>query len=217
MEKFLYSDADLKDLNETGYELYQIALESSKSEDWYKAGEIYDLTYTGAWGDLIFSGIKVGTYEFKCSPLYLGLQGLIERQQEEFFEEMLSTNKRKLVVSCEFYLKALEIDANHFYANIQLATALTAALQVFPACTYWEKSLRLNSKTALKALSADLMAKYHRRVATELVATVLEDDKSKITDMLNRVRSNEYFIEQVVSARSLLSSSPYISSKIYKD
>lgn len=213
-EKFLYSDKDLKKLSEDGHNLYQLAKQDSNSENWYKAGDKYDSSYTGLWGDALFAGIEFGTNQFALSGLSIPTPYLSEKEQKNIFEDSLSENRRRLVVSCEFYLKAIEIDPNHFYANLQLASALTAALQVTPAYTYWKKSIQLNESVALSALTADSMAKFYRGIATRLVVTALEGNQSKMQDATTQLQSNSSFFEQMELAKALLESSPYIKSKI---
>lgn len=216
-EEFLYSDKDLKKLSEDGHNLYKMAEQDLNSENWYKAGDKYDSSYTGAWGDALFAGIEFGTDQFAFSGLSIPIPYLSQEEKKNIFEDSLSESKCRLVVSCEFYLKAIEIDPNHFYANLQLASALTAALQVTPACAYWKKSIQLNKSVALAALTADSMAKFHRGTATRLVITALEGDQSKMQDAITQLQFNSSFFEQMELAKVLLESSPYIKSRIEKD
>jgi len=208
--KNLYSDEDLKKLSEDGHNLYQLAKQDSNSENWYKAGDEYDNSYTGLWGDALFAGIEFGTHQLVLSGLSDLIPYLSEEEQKKFFEDSLLENRRRLVVSCEFYLKAIEIDSNHFYANLQLASALTAALQVIPACAYWQKAIQLNKPDALRALTADSMAKFHRGIATRLVVAALEGKQSKKQDAVAQLRYSPSFFEQMELAKAMLESSPYI-------
>ncbi|PSF30244.1 hypothetical protein C7H19_23990 [Aphanothece hegewaldii CCALA 016] len=216
MAPFIFPDEKLKKLSEEGYQLYQLATQSCDAQDWYKAGDKYDVTYTGLWGDVLFSGVQFGTTQFVMTGLALSLPFLSKEEEKEMFEKSLLAKREMLVVSCEFYLKAIEIEPNHFYANLQLATALTAALQVIPGCLYWSKALQLRQADALRALTADSMAKFHRGIATHLVILDLKDNQAKMQAAVSKVQSNFTFLEQMRVATDLLRSSPYIRSRIEK-
>ncbi len=182
--------------------------------DWYKAGDKYDVTYTGLWGDVLFSGVQFGTPLFAMTGLDLPLPFLSQEDKRTIFEKGLSENREKLIVSCEFYLKAIEINPKHFYANLQLASALTAALQVLPGSLYWGKAILLNQAETLKALNADSMGKFYRIYALELVMLVLEDNQAKIQAAIPKFKSDLDFLKQMKIATDVLKYSPYIKSRI---
>ncbi|AFZ15157.1 hypothetical protein Cri9333_4372 [Crinalium epipsammum PCC 9333] len=214
MAQFLFPDEKLKKISEDGYQLYQVAKQSCDAQDWYKAGDKYDATYTGLWGDVLFSGVQFGTPQFAQTGLDFMFFDLSQENNRIIFEKSLSAMREKVIVSCEFYLKALEINPNHFLANLQLATALTAALQVISGILYWSKALQLNQEAASRGLTADSMASFHRGVATQLVILALEGNQAKMLTAIKKVDSNLEFFEQMRIATDLLKSSPYIKSRI---
>jgi len=214
MNIFLYSDNELKELDENGYSLYLVAKQRNSSDDWYQAGDKYDKIYIGIWGDYLFSGIKFGTREFVQSGLS-GFLTYLEQTQEMIFDISLLQNKRRLIVSCEFYLKAIELNSSHYFANLQLATALTAALQIASSCVYWKRCIQLNKSDTLRALAADSMCPLYRGIATKIVIMFLDGNQSKMQNTLAQLQSDKSFAEQMREARTLLESSPYIKSRIF--
>jgi len=214
VERFLFSEEDLKKLSQDGFAFYQRANQTQDSDDWCNAAGKYDCTYTGLWGDVLFSGIKVGTEQFELSGVTYGLGSLSQEDQKKYFEAALPVVRQSFIVSCEFYLKAIEINPNNFFANLKLATALTAALKIIPSCGYWRKSLQLDQPSAVRALSADSEAKFHRGTATQLVILALDGKQSIFNQTLQMLQSDLTFCEQVRLAKDLLESSPYVKSRI---
>lgn len=215
MEGFRFSAQEIQSfISDEDYSLYQKAILSREAQDWYKAGDAFDVTYTGSWGDALFSGIKPNPedmYEFSLTCLYYGVPNSMV---PELYKMDMPRNKNRFLVSCELYLKALEANPDHYFANIQLATALTAALQISASVLYWLKALEINKKDTIAALFADCQGKFHRGDAANAVVTILSEEKTQGERVLKSLLAKPSFSSQCFEARDLLKSSPFISRHV---
>jgi len=161
-----FSKEKMADINQKGYELYQQAQAQQDPELYFEAGENYDRSYDSIWGDNIFAGRswREVINNFGLPPEMVGETGV---------QKLIQTAQESLVVSCECYIMALSIAPDHFMANLHLATALTAGLQVRAALPYWAKSLDLNYSDALRALVADSDGLFNKGEATKAVTELL--------------------------------------------
>lgn len=221
MINFGLLNEQLPRISQEGYALYQKALKTGYATDYWKAGSQYDTAYTGLWGDILFSGIE---YEKLDEAQFLALTGLdfsklpLENRRESLYQCM-AWKRNSLVISCALYLKSLEIDPNHFLANLQLAGALTASLQIAAAEFFWRRSLLLNREDTIRAIIADSMAKFHRGSAMKLITLLLNPNPNvpEIQALLQALCKDQHlssFRSQVSFGQQIMLLSPYIQLKI---
>jgi len=231
-----FSTEKMSALSSDGFQVYQNAESNPSAEKFFKAGEAYDRSYESKWGDYIFAG---GRWQEFIENFGLSSEFIPEEGAKKFIRE----SQESLVVSCECYIKALKQNPNHYFANLHLATALTAALQVEAAIPYWAKSLQLKSADTMRALVADSQGLNNKGVGTRLVteylglgqlsySNLLFNDESKIygeialriDNALNILRSLspqnykqtsvQFYVKQRKFANNLLMSSPLVRNTI---
>ena len=161
-----FTAAKMVELDSKGYELYQQAESNPSAANYFKAGEAYDRSYESRWGDYVFAGSS--WQEFIPN---LGLSPKIARESN--VKKLMTESQESLVISCGCYIKALRQDSSHYFANLHLATALTAALQVEASIAYWANALKLQPRDTLRALVADSQGPNNKGVATKLVTEYL--------------------------------------------
>lgn len=175
--KVAFTTEKMAELNPEGFELYQQAESNPSAEYYFKAGEAYDRSYESRWGDYIFAG---STWQEFIQNL--GLSPTVVRESD--VKKLMLTSQESLVISCECYIKALQQDPNHYFANLHLATALTAALQVEASIPYWAKALKLKVGDTVRALVADSQGPNNKGVATKLVTEYLGLGQLNYTSLL---------------------------------
>lgn len=241
-DQLAFSAEKMASYSSEGFELFQKAL--SNPELFFQAGNKYDYSYKSMYGDYVFAGASPEEYLRNLGiPTSSMREAKGERYVKESGERLIKIGHESLTISCECYVKALQIDPNHYYANLYLATALTAALQVEAAIPYWVKSLSLDFRPTYNNLIADSEGPNNKGVATRLVtnslglgqlrfSNLLDNDQTKLIGeivikstqaiaMLNssdqgfyeQHTSNTYF-EQKELANKLLTSSPLLCKEI---
>jgi hypothetical protein len=204
--------------NIRGEELYHEAIEDSNPENWFKVAQHYDITFTGLWGDIIFAGIEFGSPEFhSLDELSIAKSFgkssfcIFEDEERKLFPKKIFCYRESFLMSCEFYLTVLQIDSNHYEANLRLASALTAALQHIPSVKYWKKCIAINESRTLTVLKADAsMGKFNRRISNQLILAEIEGFEAKT----HHIQHNFKFFKQLEESTKLLNSSNYITQLI---
>jgi len=194
----------MKKLNSPGYKLYETAKLQSNCEQYYQAGEAYDHSYNSFWGDGIFAG-QYDRHFFE--QLGISAKNLGAEQAQESAKRIMAHARESLMISCQCYLQALSLNPDHYWANLKLATALTAALQINACLSYWKQALKLNESDTSRALFADSMGFDYRSIATKEVIYRLGLGGSSQNLSPN-------FIQKQKLARKLLRSNGYLIQKI---
>ncbi len=194
----------MKKLNLQGYKLYKIAKFQSNSEQYYQAGEAYDHSYDSFWGDCIFAE-KYDRYFFEKMGIFA--QDVGAEQAKERAKKIMLHARESLVISCQCYLQALSLDPNHYWANLKLATALTASLQTNASLSYWKQALNLNKMDTSRAILADSMGFDYRSIAAKEVIHSLGLGGASPHFPPN-------FLHKQLLAQKLLCSNAYVAKKI---
>jgi len=194
----------MKKLNSPGYKLYETAKLQSNCEQYYQAGEAYDHSYSSFWGDGIFAG-QYDRHFFE--QLGISAKNLGAEQAQESAKRIMAHARESLMISCQCYLQALSLNPDHYWANLKLATALTAALQINACLSYWKQALKLNESDTSRAIFADSMGFDYRSIATKEVIYRLGLGGSSQNLSPN-------FIQKQKLARKLLRSNGYLIQKI---
>ncbi|HAN73373.1 MAG TPA: hypothetical protein DCQ63_03080 [Planktothrix sp. UBA8402] len=194
----------MKKLNSPGYQLYETAKLQSNCEQYYQAGEAYDHSYSSFWGDGIFAG-QYDRHFFE--QLGISAKNLGAEQAQESAKRIMAHARESLMISCQCYLQALSLNPDHYWANLKLATALTAALQINACLSYWKQALKLNESDTSRAIFADSMGFDYRSIATKEVIYRLGLGGSSQNLSPN-------FIQKQKLARKLLRSNGYLIQKI---
>lgn len=194
----------MKKLNSPGYKLYETAKLQSNCEQYYQAGEAYDHSYNSFWGDGIFAG-QYDRHFFE--QLGISAKNGGAEQAKESAKRIMAHARESLMISCQCYVQALSLNPDHYWANLKLATALTAALQINACLSYWKQALKLNESDTSRALFADSMGFDYRSIATKEVIYRLGLGGSSQNLSPN-------FIQKQELARKLLRSNAYLIQKI---
>ncbi|MGB2924917.1 MAG: leucine-rich repeat domain-containing protein [Limnothrix sp.] len=215
-------DEYLKELSSVdGYKLYQEALIQKDAELFYKAGEKYDRSYNAINGDIIFSGCS--KQEFASN---FGID--IDYFDDNDFVSLLDKMQKFLVFSCHCYFKALEINPNHYMANLKLATALTTALKVPYAKFFWMKSLQLDQKGTIRAIVSDANGPGLKGFASKVIFLKFKDelDPQQVATAAmfagnNHLNPNSninqrLFMEQLSKAKNIFQADDYVTNKLEK-
>lgn len=172
-ENYAFSKESMERISSKGYQIYQKAEEEKNADLFYKAGEAFDRSFVGFWGDYVFG-------EVSHADIINNLGVPKNTLNKNDVEELIKEQQKSLVFSCECYVRCLQLDLNHYEANLKLATALTAALQVNAALPYWHKALTLNRARTLEALVADSSSFGYRGVAAKETIKYLKLQPSDI-------------------------------------
>lgn len=194
----------MKKLNSPGYQLYETAKLQSNCEQYYQAGEAYDHSYNSFWGDGIFAG-QYDRHFFE--QLGISAKNGGAEQAKESAKRIMAHARESLMISCQCYVQALSLNPDHYWANLKLATALTAALQINACLSYWKQALKLNESDTSRALFADSMGFDYRSIATKEVIYRLG-----LGGLSQNLSPN--FIQKQQLARKLLRSNGYLIQKI---
>ena len=194
----------MKTLNSPGYKIYETAKLQSNCEQYYQAGEAYDHSYNSFWGDGIFAG-QYDRHFFE--QLGISAKNGGAEQAKESAKRIMAHARESLMISCQCYVQALSLNPDHYWANLKLATALTAALQINACLSYWKQALKLNESDTSRALFADSMGFDYRSIATKEVIYRLG-----LGGLSQNLSPN--FIQKQQLARKLLRSNGYLIQKI---
>ena len=209
LNKLAFTTEKMSKLDSNGFELYQLAESNPSAQNYFKAGEVYDRSYESKWGDYIFAGRS--WQEFIRN--YAGF--FPDYVTEDHVREMIKNSQESLVISCECYIKALQQDSNHYFANLHLATALTAALQVEASIPYWAKSLSLRSSDTVGALVADCLGPNNKGIATKLVCEYLGLGHLNATNLLSNADTKIYG-EVALKVENTLNDLKYLLPENYR-
>jgi len=194
----------MKQLNPQGFAMYEQAQAELNSEKLFQAGEAYDHSYSSFWGDGIFAG-QYDRHFFE--QLGISAKNGGAEQAKESAKRIMAHARESLMISCQCYVQALSLNPDHYWANLKLATALTAALQINASLSYWKQALKLNESDTSRALFADSMGFDYRSIATKEVIYRLGLGGSSQNLSPN-------FIQKQELARKLLRSNAYLIQKI---
>lgn len=194
----------MKKLNSPGYKLYETAKLQSNCEQYYQAGEAYDHSYNSFWGDGIFAG-QYDQHFFE--QLGISAKNGGAEQAQESAKRIMAHARESLMISCQCYVQALSLNPDHYWANLKLATALTAALQINASLSYWKQALKLNESDTSRAIFADSMGFDYRSIAMKEVIYRLGLGGSSQNLSPNFIKKQEL-------ARKLLRSNAYLIQKI---
>lgn len=194
----------MKQLNPQGFAIYEKAQAELNSEKLFQAGEAYDHSYNSFWGDGIFAG-QYDRHFFE--QLGISAKNGGAEQAQESAKRIMAHARESLMISCQCYVQALSLNPDHYWANLKLATALTAALQINACLSYWKQALKLNESDTSRALFADSMGFDYRSIATKEVIYRLGLGGSSQNLSPN-------FIQKQQLARKLLRSNGYLIQKI---
>ena len=194
----------MKQLNPQGFAIYEQAQAELNSEKLFQAGEAYDHSYSSFWGDGIFAG-QYDRHFFE--QLGISAKNLGAEQAQESAKRIMAHARESLMISCQCYMQALSLNPDHYWANLKLATALTAALQINASLSYWKQALKLNESDTSRALFADSMGFDYRSIAAKEVIYRLGLGGSSQNLSPN-------FIQKQQLARKLLRSNGYLIQKI---
>ncbi|OIP69362.1 MAG: hypothetical protein AUK43_13025 [Oscillatoriales cyanobacterium CG2_30_40_61] len=194
----------MKQLNPKGFAVYEQAQAELNSEKLFQAGEAYDHSYNSFWGDGIFAG-QYDRHFFE--QLGISAKNGGAEQAQESAKRIMAHARESLMISCQCYLQALSLNPDHYWANLKLATALTAALQINASLSYWKQALKLNESDTSRALFADSMGFDYRSIATKEVIYRLG-----LGGLSQNLSPN--FIQKQKLARKLLRSNGYLIQKI---
>lgn len=194
----------MKQLNPQGFAIYEQAQAELNYEKLFQAGEAYDHSYSSFWGDGIFAG-QYDRHFFE--QLGISAKNGGAEQAKESAKRIMAHARESLMISCQCYVQALSLNPDHYWANLKLATALTAALQINASLSYWKQALKLNESDTCRALFADSMGFDYRSIATKEVIYRLGLGGSSQNLSPN-------FIQKQELARKLLRSNAYLIQKI---
>lgn len=204
-----------------GYKLYQEALIQEDAQLFYKAGEKYDRSYNAINGDIVFSGCSKQDFAFN-----FGIN--IDYFDDNDFISLLDKMQKFLVFSCHCYFKALEINPNHYMANLKLATALTTALKVPYAKFFWMKALNLDQKGTIRAIVSDangpglkgfaskvIFQNFKEKLDPEQVATAAMFAGNNHLNPNSNI-NKRIFMEQLSKAKNIFQADDYVTNKLEK-
>jgi hypothetical protein len=204
-----------------GYKQYQEALIQKDAELFYKAGEEYDRSYNAINGDIVFSGCSKQGFAFN-----FGMN--VDYFDDNDFISLLDKMQKSLVFSCHCYFKALEINPNHYMANLKLATALTTALKVPYAKFFWMKSLQLDQKGTTRAIVSDANGLGLKGFASKAIFQEFKDklDPQQVATAAMFVGNNHLnpnltidpnlFMQQLLRADSIFRVDSYVTKRLEK-
>lgn len=214
-----YSDKILKELSEDGYQAYLYAKNNDTKDAWYKAATYYDVTYQGVWSNILFSGLDYDSPDLQPLNPLQDLPFITKEKAKQIFENQLSECRKKFLVSCEFYVRAYDLDREDFYTNLRLAYAFTASLQLALAYIYWERSINFNPELAEQAFRAEYdgieIIKFHKTSVLDTIVWAAENEEKPFSEeALERLRNRTSFVNQMKEAFEILKSSSYLYERL---